>query len=185
VPGALLAVALALCFLGAVAAHAVGLAPIVGAFAVGLVLDHVTYQPLEAREGHGLEELVNPIVAFLVPVFFVTTGAHVDLAVLADPAILGFAGLLTLAALAGKQACALVVPAGLDRLAIGIGMIPRGEVGLIFAATGAATLLPDGRPVVGPSTYAAVVIMVMVSTLLTPPLLTWRLARRGGRAGAA
>jgi Kef-type K+ transport system membrane component KefB len=183
VPGAFLSMALALCFAGAYLAYLVGLAPIVGAFAVGLVLDHVTYQPLATRDGHGLEELVHPIAAFLVPVFFVVTGAHVDLAVLTNPKILGFAGLLTAAALVGKQACALATrEPGLDRLAIGIGMIPRGEVGLIFAATGAATLLPDGRPVVGPSTYAAVVIMVMVSTLITPPLLTWRLGRR--RAGA-
>jgi len=182
VPGALLATALALCFGGAYLAHLVGLAPIVGAFAVGLVLDQVNYHRLEDKEGHGLEQLVHPIAAFLVPVFFVITGAKVDLAVLGDTRILGFAALLTVAALLGKQACALAVTErGLNRLAIGFGMIPRGEVGLIFAATGAATLLPDGRPVVGPSTYAAVVIMVMISTLITPPLLTWQIARRGAR----
>jgi Kef-type K+ transport system membrane component KefB len=183
VPGVFLAVALALCFAGAYLAYVVGLAPIVGAFAAGLVLDHVSYQPLAAKEGHGLEELVHPIAAFLVPVFFVVTGAHVDLAVLMDAKILGFAALLTAAALVGKQVCALAVTErGLNRLAIGIGMIPRGEVGLIFAATGAATLLPDGRPVVGAGTYAAVVIMVMVSTLITPPLLAWQLERGGARA---
>ncbi len=180
VPGALLAAALALCFGGAYLAYLVGLAPIVGAFAVGLVLDDVNYRHLAEKEGHGLEELVHPIAAFLVPVFFVVTGAHVDLAVLGNPQILGFAALLTVAALVGKQACALAVTErGLNRLAVGFGMIPRGEVGLIFAATGAATFLPDGKPVVGPSTYAGVVIMVMVTTLITPPLLAWQI-RRGG-----
>jgi Kef-type K+ transport system membrane component KefB len=180
VPGALLATSLSLCFTGAYVAYLVGLAPIVGAFAIGMVLDQVHYQALAEREGHGLEELVHPLAAFLVPVFFVVTGAAVDLAVLAQVEVLGFAALLTLAALVGKQACALVGGRpGLNRLAIGLGMIPRGEVGLIFAATGAATLLPDGQPVVGPTTYAAVVIMVMVSTLVTPPLLAWQIKRRG------
>ncbi len=183
VPGILLGFALAMCFAGAWAAHAVGLAPIVGAFAVGLVLDHVHYKSVEEKEGHGLEELVAPLTSFLVPVFFVVTGAGVDLAVLGDPAVLGFAALLTLAALVGKQACALAVTTpGLNRLAIGFGMIPRGEVGLIFASVGATTLLPDGQPVVGPTTYAACVIMVMLTTLVTPPLLAWQIRRGGVKA---
>jgi Kef-type K+ transport system membrane component KefB len=182
VPGVMLALALALCFGGALAAHAVGLAPIVGAFAVGLVLDDVHYQSLREREGHNVEELLHPIAGFLVPVFFVVTGAHVDLAVFGKPSVLGLAALLTVAALVGKQACALVVGGGLNRLAVGIGMIPRGEVGLIFAATGAATLLPSGQPVVGPDTYGAVVVMVMISTLVTPPLLAWQIRRGGVKA---
>jgi Kef-type K+ transport system membrane component KefB len=180
VPGVLLALALAFCFAVSYAAYLVGLAPIVGAFAAGLVLDRVHWGHLAEKEGHGLEELVHPVATFLVPVFFVVTGFGVDLSVLGDTEILGFAALLTLAALVGKQACSLAVTErGLNRLAVGFGMIPRGEVGLIFAAAGATTFLPDGQPVVGPSTYAAVVIMVMVSTLVTPPLLAWQL-RRGG-----
>jgi Kef-type K+ transport system membrane component KefB len=183
VPGLLLAVALAFCFAASYAAYAVGLAPIVGAFAAGLVLERVHWGGLAEKEGHGLEELVHPIASFLVPVFFVITGFGVDLAVLGDAKILGFAALLTGAALAGKQVCALAtLEPGLNRLAVGIGMIPRGEVGLIFASVGAATLLPDGTPVVGPSTYAAVVIMVMISTLITPPLLAWQIRRRGVRS---
>jgi Kef-type K+ transport system membrane component KefB len=180
VPGVLLAVSLAFCFGMSYAAYVVGLAPIVGAFAAGLVLDEVQFAELEEKEGRGLEELVRPIATFLVPVFFVITGFGVDLSVLGNPSILGFAALLTAAALVGKQACALAVTErGLNRLAIGIGMIPRGEVGLIFAAAGATTFLPGGVPVVGPETYAAVVIMVMVSTIITPPLLAWQI-RRGG-----
>lgn len=176
--GLLLAVALAVCFGLSFAAHAVGLAPIVGAFAAGLILDEVAYRPLQDRERHGLEELIHPIAAFLVPVFFVVTGSKVDLRVLADPSILLFAGTLTIAAIAGKQACVFgVLEKGLNRTAVGLGMIPRGEVGLIFAAVGASTLLPDGAPVVDPRTYAAVVIMVMITTLVTPPVLSWSLRR--------
>lgn len=182
VPGLLLALALAACFGGALAAEAVGLAPIVGAFAVGLVLDRVHTQGVADQEGHGLEELVHPLTAVFVPVFFVVTGAKVDLAVLADGKIVLFGGLLTAAALVGKQACALVAGGGLNRLAIGVGMIPRGEVGLIFASVGAATLMPDGSPTVSPSTYAAVVMMVMITTLVTPPALTWAIKRGGARA---
>lgn len=177
IPGVLLAFALAMCFGGALLAHLVGLAPIVGAFAVGMILDRVQYKSVEEVEGHGLEDLVRPITAMLVPVFFVVTGAHVDVSQLGDRSALGFAALLTVAAIVGKLGCGLVVGGGVRRLAIGVGMIPRGEVGLIFAAVGATTLMPDGSAVVDPRTYAAVVIMIMITTLVTPPLLT-RLLRK-------
>ena len=65
---------------------------------------------------------------------------------------------------------------GVRRLAVGIGMIPRGEVGLIFASVGAALTL-DGVPVISPSAFSAVVIMVIVTTLITPPALKWSLLR--------
>ena len=65
-----------------------------------------------------------------------------------------------------------------SRLVVGIGMIPRGEVGLIFAGMGASLLLPGGQPVLGRATFSAVVMMVLITTLVTPPLLKWALARR-------
>jgi Kef-type K+ transport system membrane component KefB len=81
-----------------------------------------------------------------------------------------------LVAIIGKQICSLgVVERGLNRWAIGVGMIPRGEVGLIVAGIGATLMLPNATgtvtPVVGADTFGAVVIMVMVTTLVTPPLL--------------
>jgi Na+:H+ antiporter len=91
--------------------------------------------------------------------------------------VLGFAVALTAAAIVGKQVCSLgVLERGLDRLSVGLGMIPRGEVGLIFANIGAAMVL-DGEPVISADAFSAVVIMVMVTTLVTPPLLRWSLAR--------
>jgi Kef-type K+ transport system membrane component KefB len=91
--------------------------------------------------------------------------------------VLGFAALLTLAAVLGKQACALGVIGGtLDRLSIGLGMMPRGEVGLIFANIGLA-LMVRGEPLVDAGIYSAVVIMVVVTTMATPPALRWSLAR--------
>jgi Kef-type K+ transport system membrane component KefB len=65
---------------------------------------------------------------------------------------------------------------GVNRLAVGIGMIPRGEVGLIFAGVGARIML-DGVPLISPPAFAAVVLMVIVTTLVTPPALKWSLAR--------
>jgi Kef-type K+ transport system membrane component KefB len=98
--------------------------------------------------------------------------------------VLGFATVLTAAAIIGKQVCSLAVAErGINRLSVGLGMIPRGEVGLIFAGIGATLTLPNAQginePIIGSSTFSAVVIMVIVTTLITPPLLKWSLARAG------
>jgi Kef-type K+ transport system membrane component KefB len=76
----------------------------------------------------------------------------------------------------GKWACGLVTPRGVSRVTVAVGMMPRGEVGLIFAGIG-ATLVLNGHPVVSASTYAAAVFMVVVTTMATPPLLLWSLRR--------
>jgi len=175
--GVLLSVALALCFALAWVAGRVGLAPIVGAFAAGLVLDEEHYRNLLARDEkrRGLPELLEPLSWFLVPVFFVLMGMRVDLSVFAGAGVLGFAAVLTLAAVIGKQACSLgVLEPGADRLAIGLGMIPRGEVGLIFVGIG-STLVLGGQRVIGDEVFSAIVIMVALTTLVTPPLLVWRM----------
>jgi Kef-type K+ transport system membrane component KefB len=110
-------------------------------------------------------------------VFFVLTGAQVDLGAFANADAIVLAAVLTAAAIVGKQACSLVAfGPGVHRLSVGLGMIPRGEVGLIFAATGASLRL-NGEPVIGPTTYAAIVLMVMVTTMVTPPVLAWSLRR--------
>ncbi len=179
--GVLLSIALGFCFTLAYLAGRVGLAPIVGAFAAGLILDEVHYRDLRARDDRqrDIPELLEPLATFLVPVFFVLMGMRVDLRVFATPAVLGFAALLTLAAVLGKQVCSLgVLERGADRLAVGLGMIPRGEVGLIFASVG-ATLTLAGERVVDPSVYSALVAMVALTTFMTPPLLTWRMRRAG------
>ena len=190
--GVLLSIALAFCFALSWLAGWVGLAPIVGAFAAGLVLDEVHYQELRGRDAHqrGLHELLEPLATFLVPVFFVLMGMRVDLGAFARPGILGFAAVLTLAAVIGKQVCSFgVLEKGTDRLAVGLGMIPRGEVGLIFASIGAGLTLA-GERVIADDVYSAVVVMVGLTTLMTPPLLVWRMKRgekrtvKVSRAGA-
>ncbi len=179
----LLPLALAFCFALAWLANLVGLAPIVGAFAAGLILDDVHFVPLPNYEKHDLEELLAPVGMILVPVFFVLMGMKVNLAELARPELLGFAAALTLVAILGKQVCSLgVLEKGLNRLAVGLGMIPRGEVGLIFAGIGATLMLPDanGQPhrVIDEAAFGAIVIMVLVTTLVTPPTLKWAMNRR-------
>ena len=177
--GVLLATALAFCFGLAWTASSLGLAGIVGAYAAGLVLDRVHYQDFTNRGERHVEDLLKPLTQVLVPVFFVVMGMQVELRALAQPGIPALAALLIVAAVLGKQACSLGALRGrLDALSIGIGMIPRGEVGLIFASLG-LTLTIGGRPVVDPSLYAALVAMVLVTTLLTPPLLAWSMRRRG------
>jgi Na+:H+ antiporter len=182
--GVLLAAGLAFCFVLAWLANAMGLAPLVGAFAAGLVLEDVHTHAFGARGEHTLPELVDPIASFLVPVFFVTMGIRTVVAALGRVDVLGLAAALTVAAVAGKQLCALGVFAkGYDRLSVGIGMIPRGEVGLIFANVG-LTLAVGGDPVVNEAVFAAVVAMVMATTAITPPALAWSFRRIDRRAAA-
>ena len=175
--GVLLAVGLAYCFTLAWLADRAGLAPIVGAFAAGLILEDPDYKMFVARGEHPLGHLIEPVASFLVPIFFVVMGARTDLRVFADSRVLVLAAALTAAAVAGKQMCALgVVGRGLDRLSVGIGMIPRGEVGLIFANIG-LTLVVGGQPVITQGIFSALVVMVMVTTVMTPPALKWSFKR--------
>src|SRR5204863_1069300 len=119
-----------------------------------------------------------------VPIFFVQMGMRVDLRAFVQPGGLGLAALLTLAAIVGKQACALGgLGTALDKMAIGLGMIPRGEVGLIFANIGLG-LTVHGERIVDERIFAAVVVAVMMTTLVTPPALKWRLTRVARRRAA-
>ena len=180
--GILLTTALVFCFVLSYLAAAIGLAPIVGAYAAGLILEDLHFRDFTDRGEHHLEELIQPVATLLVPVFFVLMGMRVDLAAFARVEVLGLAALLTLAAVIGKQACSLGAYGGLDRLSVGIGMIPRGEVGLIFAGIG-LTLTVGGERIIDEGVFSAVVIMVIVTTMMTPPVLKWSLSRGERRAG--
>ena len=187
--GVLLTLAISFCLLLAWMATKVGLAPIVGAFAAGLILDEVHYKPTGGRTERDLHELLQPVSTFLVPIFFVLMGLKVDLRLFTRVDILGFALVLTLVAIIGKQVCALgVLERGINRLAVGLGMIPRGEVGLIFAGIGATLMLPSStgvnEPVINSATFGSVVIMVIITTLVTPLVLKWSLGRRTSGKGS-
>jgi len=181
--GLLLAISLVICFgLSYIAQAIAGLAAIVGAFTAGLILDEVHYEDLAEKDAKGatIEELIAPITSLLVPIFFVVMGARVDVSVFGNFSILGFALTLTLMAIIGKQVCALGVrEKDIDGTAVGLGMIPRGEVGLIFAGIGASLTLA-GKPVIDSATFGAVVIMVIITTMATPPLIKWRFGQLSG-----
>ncbi len=102
-----------------------------------------------------------------MPVFFVLMGMRVDLKSLASPAVLGFGALITVAAILGKQVCGLgVLERGVNRIPIGVGMIPRGEVGLLFAGLGSRRVVYE-KPIFSQTIFAALVLML--STMATPP----------------
>jgi Kef-type K+ transport system membrane component KefB len=145
--------------------NAIHLEAILGAFAAGLVLD-------ETDKRQELDEQVKPIADLFVPIFFVTVGAKADVGVL-NPFVpenregLIIATFLIVIAIIGKVVTGWAVfgQPGINRLAIGIGMIPRGEVGLVFAAIGTASGVID-KPL-----QVAIIVMVILTTFLAPPFL--------------
>jgi Kef-type K+ transport system membrane component KefB len=187
-------------------AHLMGLAPIIGAFAAGLLFEPVFLHkferptivrdieavlPVEAdtavdkqglaarlrtvlakHTGHQHENLIEPIGYFFVPVFFVLTGMQVDLQTLADPAILLVGLGVTAAAVVGKLVAGLAAGRAAGGWLVGWGMVPRGEVGLIFAMTGRQL------GVMSEAMFSVIVIMVILTTLITPPVLS-HLLRHG------
>jgi Kef-type K+ transport system membrane component KefB len=166
--GMLLVFGLAICFALAFVAERIGLAGIVGAFAAGLLLDPYGEGVRARREEATLAELLHPLSNLFVPLFFVLMGIQVDVVSLLGPAAFSFGVVLVVVAVAGKLACAAgVVGRGINRLAVGIGMVPRGEVGLIFAGIGTA-LVVEGEPLLSQTAFSALVLMVVVTTLLTP-----------------
>jgi Kef-type K+ transport system membrane component KefB len=172
--GMMMSAAVFFCFLLSWLANLAGLAAIVGAFAAGLILEDVHFSRFGEKQS--LHEMLTPVTTIFVPVFFVLMGIQVRLEAFTDFSVLGIAGALTVAAFIGKQVCGLAVrERGLDRIMIGLGMVPRGEVGLIMAAIG------KGLGVVDNALFSAVVIMVIVTTLITPPLLKARVAGVGRR----
>ncbi|MBW2546958.1 MAG: cation:proton antiporter [Deltaproteobacteria bacterium] len=173
-PDVLAAVAIGLCLLLAGISGAAGLAPIVGAFAAGLILDEVHVRPFGHKSAHDLTEIIGPIVAIMAPIFFVRTGMMVELGGIGTgPLLLALA--LTVVAIVGKLVSGLGVRGNaIDKLTVGIGMVPRGEVGLIFANVGAGIQF-EGEPLIEAGVYAAIVLMVMATTVVTPPWLAQRI----------
>ncbi|RLQ23590.1 cation:proton antiporter [Seongchinamella sediminis] len=149
-----------------------GLAPLIGAFVAGLLLDDVNFRVGDTLQKHTLEELIRPITDIFICIFFVYIGAQVQLQVLTDPAILLAIVVLTLVAVVSKAAAGyLVTGPGFDRLGVGLGMVPRGEVGLVFASFAFA------HGIFTPTVYATLVMVVLLTTVIGPALLKPRLVR--------
>ena len=168
----LLPLALAFGFLMAFAGGHAGLAPIVGAYAAGLILEPTHIELLEERESQSLEALVHPLVTALAPIFFVVMGARVDPRGLLQPSILALALTLAVLGAVGKYIAGFAAGRGFNPHIVGWGMMPRGEVGLIFVATGAQL------KILAPDVQAAVVVALMLTTMVGPIGLGWLLRRR-------
>lgn len=198
--GMKIAVLLSTCLTFAWAASLIGLAPIVGAFAAGLVLDEVqfrgfaepalvrdvrgaaarlgtsvqaSFEGILARHGsHSLQELLAPVGHMLVPMFFVYTGMQVKLTAMMDGHIIFVALVVTAVAFLSKVISGIAA-GDVRRWVVGWGMAPRGEVGLIFAAAGKAFgVIPD-------NVFSMVIVVVLLTTLLTPPILVTVIRRVG------
>ena len=170
-PGTLAVVALAFAFLLSSLAANSGSAMILGAFAAGIILNGTA-------ERAEIERAATAIGHLLVPIFFASVGAAVELSAFGEPGTLAVAGLLIVVGVLGKFVAGYAPWwfRGNKKL-IGVAMIPRGEVGLIFAQMGLAT------QAISPSLFSALALMVLVTTFLAPPLLA-RIGARVPEAGA-
>jgi Kef-type K+ transport system membrane component KefB len=157
-----LAVALALMLGLSAAASELGLAGIIGAFLAGIML-------AESREQLQLERRAQPVYEFLVPFFFVLTGAKVDLGTFSEGATIGLALVITGLAILGKLVGCGAGGYGLGRrcmLILGVGMVPRGEIGFVVASVALA------QGAVGADVFSSVVFMSIATTLVVPPVLS-------------
>jgi Kef-type K+ transport system membrane component KefB len=190
--------AIVFCLVFAYVAGFIGLAPIIGAFAAGLILDpvhfryfkapklvddieeimkdesnelkHKIHRTIEPHAERHIEDLIEPLAYFLVPIFFILTGMQVSLATFANTQIFWVALLITVVAVIGKFVSGFAA-GPVNKMIVGVGMIPRGEVGLIFAAIG------KGLGVLNDDLFSVIVVMVILTTLLAPPVLARQLKK--------
>jgi Kef-type K+ transport system membrane component KefB len=152
---------LSACLALAVAANYIGLAAIIGAFLAGMVSAESSHRP-------SLEQRIQPITSFLAPYFFVLTGAHVDLWQLRDPGVIVTVLIVSLLAILSKVIPCTWAASSLGRrssLIIGIGMVPRGEVGIIVASLGLqAGVFPQ-------KIYGVIILMSLITSIVAPPAL--------------
>ena len=163
----LLPLGLAFAFLLAYLGNLAGLAPIVGAYAAGLILEPAHIRLLEEREAHGLQDLLRPLVVVLAPLFFIQMGSRVDPAALVSGTAIKLTLLLTILGVLGKFIAGYASGKGIRSSVVGWGMVPRGEVGLIFVAVG-STLGLGGSPLLSPEVKAGVVGALLLTTIAGP-----------------
>lgn len=197
--GMKLTLALTFALVYAYIATLVGLAPIVGAFAAGLILDAVHFKRfalppiaidlqrlrgfdkeekekidhLIKKHQHGhVEDLVAGIGLLLIPVFFVYTGLQIDFGSLLNPQLYLIAILISIAAIGGKILAGFAAAGKLnEKLLVGAAMVPRGEVGLIFASVG------KGLGAINDTVFSTIVLVIIITTFVSPPLIKSLLAK--------
>ncbi len=163
---ALATVALVICLYFSVLATRIGgLSPIIGAFAAGLVLS-------QSEHRLHLQQRLKPVASIFIPIFFVIVGASMSINVLnpftaAGRSVILLSVILTAVAVGAKLLAALSLPTRLNKLVVGCGMVPRGEVSLIFAAYGIKAHVLDSH------LYSATLMVIMLSTFITPPAIRY------------
>ena len=158
------AIGIALSF--SVLADKAHLAPIIGAFVAGLALRRIATHERVERD-------VSSLAQIFVPIFFLNIGISTNIRAMADARVIGVALILSAVAIISKIAAASgAIGSRGDKWTIGFGMLPRGEVGLIFASIG----LSVGA--LSEELYGSVLVVVLVTTLVAPPLLRWRLGNQ-------
>ncbi|MET0230323.1 MAG: cation:proton antiporter, partial [Rhodanobacteraceae bacterium] len=162
-----LSIALAICLGLAFLATELGLAAIIGAFLAGMIAS-------ETRKREELEHQTQPLLAFLTPFFFVITGAKIDLSVFASGAALWMLFVVTVIAIVSKLAGGFLGALSLGKrgaMIVGVGMVPRGEVGVVIASLGLAA------GVFSNEIYAVIVAMSLLTSIVTPPVLAGLMKR--------
>jgi Kef-type K+ transport system membrane component KefB len=184
IPGMIPTAVVSLVLFFAWLAHAVGAPELLGGFAAGLALSRRFFLPMgmavrtDPEFAHRMEIQLRPIVHLFTPIFFVTVGLSLNFRAIdwGSAFIWAFSGTLFLLAWLGKLLAGFVIRAGVhERVAIGLAMVPRGEVGLIFAELGRASGIFDAQ------VYAAMVIVIALTTLLPPFVMKWYYGRFGER----
>ncbi|MAX79391.1 MAG: hypothetical protein CL843_04345 [Crocinitomicaceae bacterium] len=150
----------------------IGLATIVGAFCAGLIIQEEYFNDIKMKH-QSIEDLISPIQEIFAPVFFVMMGFQVDVMSFADLDVLLLGLAITLVAIIGKIAAGFFIEKGYNKLLVGVGLVPRGEVGLIFASIGKAIGVLDEK------LFTVVIIVVLLTTVITPFFLTRILTKMG------
>jgi Kef-type K+ transport system membrane component KefB len=165
-------------------AHAVGAPELLGGFAAGLALSRRFFLPFgialhtDEAFAHRIEEQMRPIIHLFTPIFFVMVGLSLNLRAIdwSSPFIWSFSLLFFAVAVAGKYAGALFINESWKmRIIIGLAMVPRGEVGLIFAELGRVSGIFNNE------VYAGMIIVITLTTLLPPFMIKWFYGRYGDR----
>ena len=157
-------------------ASLVDLSPIIGAFAAGVILrDDFFRSEKTGRNGLSIKELIAPLESIFTPLFFMVIGFQVKLESFVNCDVLLIASGLIVAAIFGKLLSGFGANKRDDRLFIGIGMLPRGEVGLVFASIGRAL------NVISDDLFSAIILMVIVTTFIAPPWLKYQYAKQNAR----
>lgn len=175
--GAQITFTLGLCFLFSGISHLFGLSPILGAFLAGLLLQPLHFEAFKAFSETPVEDQLEPLSTIFIPFFFVAVGMKVDLPSLMHPNTIVLGVFITLAAIVGKVVCGITAGPGADRMIVGVGMIPRGEVGIIFASMGTSIAI-DGQPLISMPVFGSIIFMVMATSIISPIWLEYLIRRK-------